>query len=230
MEPLSVSLPLPVQLRRRGPRPGRRARRRSHLVLAGSLPGAGAGDASLAASVLEVGGRPLGLGGLLATSDCDCGGVVDGGVAVNDGGVAEASDSELEQYMEIGCMADRLQVVQSLLGDEARQPPHSQSQSPPEQHTAAAANVNANANGHKLLDGPTPTPAVAAAAAAQAVSASCSPPNASASNECILCHRVLSCKSALLMHYRTHTGTRSLSSSHLVHWCTLLDAHNTWPG
>ncbi|CAH0725853.1 unnamed protein product, partial [Brenthis ino] len=27
-------------------------------------------------------------------------------------------------------------------------------------------------------------------------------------NECIVCHRVLSCKSALLMHYRTHTGER----------------------
>ena len=27
-------------------------------------------------------------------------------------------------------------------------------------------------------------------------------------NECIICHRVLSCKSALQMHYRTHTGER----------------------
>nr|XP_049708054.1 homeotic protein spalt-major isoform X1 [Helicoverpa armigera] len=27
-------------------------------------------------------------------------------------------------------------------------------------------------------------------------------------NECIVCHRVLSCKSALQMHYRTHTGER----------------------
>jgi len=27
-------------------------------------------------------------------------------------------------------------------------------------------------------------------------------------NECILCHRVLSCRSALQMHYRTHTGER----------------------
>lgn len=27
-------------------------------------------------------------------------------------------------------------------------------------------------------------------------------------NQCIVCHRVLSCKSALLMHYRTHTGER----------------------
>ncbi|XP_039618820.1 sal-like protein 1a isoform X1 [Polypterus senegalus] len=27
-------------------------------------------------------------------------------------------------------------------------------------------------------------------------------------NECILCHRVLSCQSALKMHYRTHTGER----------------------
>ena len=27
-------------------------------------------------------------------------------------------------------------------------------------------------------------------------------------NECIICHRVLSCRSALLMHYRTHTGER----------------------
>lgn len=26
-------------------------------------------------------------------------------------------------------------------------------------------------------------------------------------NECIVCHRILSCKSALQMHYRTHTGT-----------------------
>ena len=27
-------------------------------------------------------------------------------------------------------------------------------------------------------------------------------------NECVICHRVLSCKSALQMHYRTHTGER----------------------
>jgi len=27
-------------------------------------------------------------------------------------------------------------------------------------------------------------------------------------NECVICHRVLSCRSALLMHYRTHTGER----------------------
>jgi hypothetical protein len=27
-------------------------------------------------------------------------------------------------------------------------------------------------------------------------------------NQCIICHRVLSCKSALQMHYRTHTGER----------------------
>lgn len=27
-------------------------------------------------------------------------------------------------------------------------------------------------------------------------------------NECVVCHRVLSCKSALQMHYRTHTGER----------------------
>ena len=27
-------------------------------------------------------------------------------------------------------------------------------------------------------------------------------------NECIVCHKVLSCKSALQMHYRTHTGER----------------------
>lgn len=27
-------------------------------------------------------------------------------------------------------------------------------------------------------------------------------------NECIICHKILSCKSALQMHYRTHTGTR----------------------
>ena len=27
-------------------------------------------------------------------------------------------------------------------------------------------------------------------------------------NECIICHKVLSCKSALQMHYRTHTGER----------------------
>ncbi|KAH7722349.1 zinc-finger transcription factor [Aphelenchoides avenae] len=27
-------------------------------------------------------------------------------------------------------------------------------------------------------------------------------------NECIVCHRILSCKSALQMHYRTHTGDR----------------------
>jgi DNA-directed RNA polymerase subunit RPC12/RpoP len=27
-------------------------------------------------------------------------------------------------------------------------------------------------------------------------------------NECVLCHRVLSCRSALQMHYRTHTGER----------------------
>lgn len=30
-------------------------------------------------------------------------------------------------------------------------------------------------------------------------------------NQCILCRRVLSCKSALQMHYRTHTGTVSSS-------------------
>ena len=30
----------------------------------------------------------------------------------------------------------------------------------------------------------------------------------SESNECLICHRVLSCKSALQMHYRTHTGER----------------------
>lgn len=27
-------------------------------------------------------------------------------------------------------------------------------------------------------------------------------------NECVVCHKVLSCRSALLMHYRTHTGER----------------------
>ena len=27
-------------------------------------------------------------------------------------------------------------------------------------------------------------------------------------NQCVVCHRVLSCKSALQMHYRTHTGER----------------------
>ena len=27
-------------------------------------------------------------------------------------------------------------------------------------------------------------------------------------NECVICRRVLSCKSALQMHYRTHTGER----------------------
>ena len=27
-------------------------------------------------------------------------------------------------------------------------------------------------------------------------------------NQCVMCQRVLSCKSALLMHYRTHTGER----------------------
>ncbi|GLH17180.1 Homeotic protein spalt-major, partial [Gryllus bimaculatus] len=27
-------------------------------------------------------------------------------------------------------------------------------------------------------------------------------------NQCVICHRVLSCKSALQMHYRTHTGER----------------------
>lgn len=27
-------------------------------------------------------------------------------------------------------------------------------------------------------------------------------------NQCMICHRILSCKSALQMHYRTHTGTR----------------------
>lgn len=27
-------------------------------------------------------------------------------------------------------------------------------------------------------------------------------------NECVICHRILSCKSALQMHYRTHTGER----------------------
>ncbi|KAI0215265.1 Sal-like protein 3, partial [Lamellibrachia satsuma] len=27
-------------------------------------------------------------------------------------------------------------------------------------------------------------------------------------NQCAICHRILSCKSALLMHYRTHTGER----------------------
>ena len=27
-------------------------------------------------------------------------------------------------------------------------------------------------------------------------------------NECVICHRILSCRSALLMHYRTHTGER----------------------
>ena len=240
MEPLSVSLPLPVQLRRRGPRPGRRARRRSRLLFAGSLPVSCAGDASLAASVISMGGRALGLGalaglgGLLAPSDCG----VDG-VAVNvggGGGVADASDSELEQYMEIGCMADRLQVVQSLLGDEARQPPRAQW--PPEQRTAAVANgngnANANGNGHKLLDAPPPPPAAAAQASPVAVASSCSPPNANASanansNECLMCHRVLSCKSALLMHYRTHTGKSSLHYTTTLSHSHVLDAHNTWP-
>ncbi|NXS03413.1 SALL4 protein, partial [Oxylabes madagascariensis] len=27
-------------------------------------------------------------------------------------------------------------------------------------------------------------------------------------NECLICHRVLSCQSSLKMHYRTHTGER----------------------
>ncbi|ELU11409.1 hypothetical protein CAPTEDRAFT_105408, partial [Capitella teleta] len=27
-------------------------------------------------------------------------------------------------------------------------------------------------------------------------------------NQCAICHRILSCKSALQMHYRTHTGER----------------------
>ena len=32
--------------------------------------------------------------------------------------------------------------------------------------------------------------------------------NKSDSNECVICKRVLSCQSALKMHYRTHTGER----------------------
>ncbi|ESN99591.1 hypothetical protein HELRODRAFT_126940, partial [Helobdella robusta] len=27
-------------------------------------------------------------------------------------------------------------------------------------------------------------------------------------NQCVMCHRILSCRSALQMHYRTHTGER----------------------
>jgi len=32
--------------------------------------------------------------------------------------------------------------------------------------------------------------------------------NKSDSNECVVCKRILSCQSALKMHYRTHTGER----------------------
>lgn len=33
-------------------------------------------------------------------------------------------------------------------------------------------------------------------------------------NQCLLCRRVLSCKSALQMHYRTHTGLSNIISTH----------------